>query len=73
MLEERCEINKAMLYKKCIFLAYYAANSCSFLSTFRDNLSVTFSRIKNKKFLAFKDETNMLSRNVDKKLPLLAA
>jgi len=45
--------------KNCALLCYYAASSGNFLTTFWDNLSV-------------EDKTNRFSRNVGKKLPVLA-
>jgi hypothetical protein len=53
--------------ENCDLLGYYAAISGNFLPTFRDNLSVSSSGVENQ------DGTDRLSRNVDKKLPLLAA
>jgi hypothetical protein len=38
----RREVNK-----NCVLKGYYAASSGNFLSTFRDNLSVASSRVKN--------------------------
>jgi len=52
-----------MLYENC-------ASSGNFLPTFRDNLSCPSSGVKNSKD---EDGTDRLSRNVGKKLPLLAA
>jgi hypothetical protein len=54
--------------ENCALLGYYAASSGNFLPTFRDNLSVPFSG-----FLTLEYGTYRLSRNADKKLPLLAA
>jgi hypothetical protein len=56
-------------------LGYYAASSGNFLPTFRDNLSVPAVGFKNRKerFLNLTAGTDMLSRNVGKKLPVLAA
>jgi hypothetical protein len=47
-------------------LGHYAASSVDFLPTFRDNISIPSSRLNH-------DETERLSRNVGKKLTLLAA
>ena len=58
----RCEVKE-----NCDLLGYYAAISGNFLPTFRDNLSVPSSGVENQ------DGADGLSRNVDKKLPLLAA
>ena len=58
--------------ENCALLGYNAANSGDFLPTFRDNLSVTSSGFKNG-FVNPDNETDRLSRNVGKKLPLLAA
>ena len=38
----RCEF-----HENCVLLGYYAASSGNFLPTFRDNLSVPSSRVKN--------------------------
>jgi hypothetical protein len=61
----------------CALLGNYAAISGNSLPTFRDNLTVTFSGLKNPKegfgFLNPEDGTERLSRNVGKELPLLAA
>jgi hypothetical protein len=54
--------------ENCALLVYYAASGEYLLSTFGDNLSVLSSRVKDKK-----DGTDTLSRNVGKKLPILAA
>jgi hypothetical protein len=48
------------------------SHSCNFLPTFRENLSVTTSRIM-KYSLTPKDGIDNLSRNVGSKLPLCAA
>jgi hypothetical protein len=56
----------------CALLGYYAASSGNFLPTFWDNLSVASSGVKNSP-LTPEDETDRLSQNVGKKLPLLAA
>jgi len=49
-------------------MGYYAASSGNFLPTFRDNLSVPYSVFMNPE-----DEADKLSRNVGKKLSLLAS
>jgi len=59
--------------ENCALLGYYAASSGNFLLTFRVNLSVSSSGLKNFGFLNPEDGTDRLSRNVSKKLPLLAA
>jgi hypothetical protein len=61
--------------ENCAFLGYYAASSGNFLLTFWDNLSVHLqgSRIKELFFSIPYDGTGGLSRNIDKKLPLLVA
>jgi len=51
-------------------LNYYAASSENSSPTFRDNLSVTSSRVKNP-FLTLEDGIDTMSRNVGKELPLL--
>jgi len=53
--------------ESCALLGNYAANSGNSLPTFRDNLAVPTSRVKN-----FKKLVNMLSRNVGAELPLFA-
>jgi hypothetical protein len=58
----RCEGDE-----NCALLGCYAASSISSLPTRRDNLSVASSRAKNGRWI------DRLSRNVGKKLPLLAA
>jgi len=60
--------------ENCTLLSYYAASSDNYLPTFRDNLSVQVSGVII--FLGFltpEDDTDRLSRNVGKKLRLLAA
>jgi len=52
--------------ENCALLRYYAASSGNSLATFRDNLSVPPSRVKNLR--PFKDETDRLSRNFGKNL-----
>jgi len=63
--------------KNGTLLSHYATNSGNLLLTFRDNLSVPYSGLKNSLdpfgFSNPEDGTNMLSRKVGKKLPLLAA
>jgi hypothetical protein len=56
-------------------LRYYTASSGNFLPTFRDNVLVLSSGVKNPKegFFTLEGGIDMLSRNVCKKLPLLAA
>jgi hypothetical protein len=44
---------------------------CMSVATFRDNLTVPYSRVKESKTI--EDGTDWLSRNVGKKLPLYAA
>ena len=61
----RCDVDE-----NCACLCYFAAGTGNFLPTFRDNLQVPSSRVKN---LAPEDVTVRLSRNVVKKLLLLAA
>ena len=50
---------------------YYSASSGIALPTFRDNLSVQSSRVKNL-FLTNEDGTDRLPRNVSKAIPLPA-
>jgi len=44
----------------CALLRYYAALTGNSLPTFRDNLSIPFSRYKNPNFLTLKDECLIL-------------
>jgi len=53
-----------MSYKNCALFRYYAASSDNFLLTFRDNLSVPSSGVKNPKD---EEVTDRLSRNIGKK------
>ena len=55
-----CRDSEHRIVENCAFLGYYAARSGNFLPTYRDNC------LK-------RDGTDKLSRNVGKKLPLLAA
>jgi hypothetical protein len=57
--------------ENCAPVGYYAARIGNYVSTFRDNLSFPFLRVKNPRDL--EDETDRLSRNVGKELPLVAA
>ena len=50
-------------------LGSYEACSGNYLPTLRDNLSVSYSRVKNQK----EDGTDWLSRNFGQELPLHAA
>jgi hypothetical protein len=59
-------------YKICALLRYYAASCGNCLSTFRDNVSISSSRV-NSLLLTFEDGTDTLSRNVGKQLPHDAA
>jgi hypothetical protein len=60
----------------CALLGYYAVSSGNSLPTFRDNVSVSSSRVKKSKkllfldFLTLENATNTLSLNVGKGLPL---
>jgi len=56
--------------ENCALLSYYTASSGNPLPTFRDNLSVSPSRVKKSSSLKMRDS---LSRNVGKELPLLFA
>jgi hypothetical protein len=53
--------------ENCVLAGYYAASSGNFLSTFRDNLPVPYSRVKNPRrtvdFLPYADGTDGISRN----------
>ena len=62
--------------ENCAVLGYYIASSGNLLLTFCDSLLVQSSGLKNPNpfgFLNPKDGTDRLSRNISKKLPLLAA
>ena len=72
--------------ENCTLLSHYAAISGNFLPTFRDIVQVAHSGFKNAmflkvpfsgykipRFLSRDDGIDMLSRNVGKKLSLLAA
>jgi len=52
-----------------VLLGCYATSSVNYLPTFRNDLTVPFSRVKNPK----KVGTDRLSRNVGKELPPLAS
>ena len=59
-----------------VLLGYYAASSGHFLPTFRDKLAAPSLGDKNRKPFGFPTHeggNDRLSRNVHKKLPLLAA
>jgi hypothetical protein len=56
--------------ENCLHLNYYTAISGKSLPTFRDNLFVPPSRVKNP-FLALEDGIERMSRNVGKEFPLL--
>jgi len=58
--------------ENCAQLGYYAANNGTFLLTFRDNLTVPSSGFSLFLFLNREYGIERLSRNVGKKLPLLA-
>jgi hypothetical protein len=62
----RIQASAAKHLRTCTVLGYIAASSGSFLSMFRDKLSVPSSGIKNPE-----EGTDRLSRNFGKKLPLL--
>ena len=61
--------------ENCALLGYYTANSGNFLSTFRGKILVPSSAgfLRGGGFLNLENGTDKLSRNVGKKLPLLAA
>jgi hypothetical protein len=59
--------------ENCVLLGY-ALSSGNFLLTVWDNLSISSSKVKNKKkILTLEEGNNMLSRNVGTELPLLVA
>ena len=67
------EIDPAAIVKhigneNCALLGCYSASSGNFLPTFRDNQSNFLGSVT----LTLEDGTDRLSRNVGKKLPLLA-
>jgi len=79
MLDEQCIFCvisgfRRELDETCAFLGYNTANSDNFLSTFRDNsLSrLQWSRTHYLSFLTPEGGNDRLSRNVGKKLSLLA-
>ena len=61
--------------ENCALLGYYIASTGNFLPTFRDNVLVPSSGVKNPKegFFILEGGIDMLYRNVGKKLPLIAA
>ena len=59
--------------ENCTLLSHYTASGGNSLLTFRDNLSVPSSGVKNSSILDSEDGTNRLFRNVGKKLPTMAA
>jgi hypothetical protein len=61
------------LQEKCALLGCYVVLSDYCLPTFRDNLPVPSSRVKNWNFLALEDGTGRLSQSVGKELPPYAA
>ena len=72
--------SRIILPEECAFLDYCAACSGKFLQTFRDNLSMLSSGVKDTRrlffllgFLTLERWANRLSRNVGKVLPLHAA
>jgi len=69
--EQKCVISDEV-DERCALLGYHAASTCNSLPTFRDNISVASSRMKNPK-RNLEDGTNTLFRNVGKELPLIAA
>jgi hypothetical protein len=48
-MDERCEINNAVLEENRVLLCYYAASGARLLRKFRLNISYPSSRNKNKK------------------------
>jgi len=59
--------------ENCSILGHYTASNGNSLLTFRDNISVPSSRVKNSSILDSEYGTDRLFRNVGKKLSLLAA
>jgi hypothetical protein len=57
----------------CALLGFYTAQNGSLLPTFRDNLSVPFTRVKYQDYFNLRDGTDRLSRNVGTDLPFYAA
>jgi hypothetical protein len=68
LLKHICDLRIAPRYEICALLEFHAAWNDSFLPTFRDNLTVPYSRIK-LDCLTLEDGTDRLSRNIRKKLP----
>jgi len=56
--------------ENCALLSYYTESSGNLLPTFRDNLSVSLSRLKKSSSLKMRQ---IMSRNVGKELPLIFA
>ena len=54
-------------------LSYNAESSGNSLPTFRDNLSLSSSRVKNPSSLTLADGTDRMAGNVSRELPLLVA
>jgi len=54
-----------------LFWGFYAAHNGGFLGTFRNNLSVPSSGVK--QYLIFENGTNRLLQNVEKKLSFYTA
>jgi hypothetical protein len=66
-----------VMHEICAVLRYYAAWNGNFVTMFRDNLSVPYSRVKQFCFyldyLTLEDVRDRFSRNVDTVLPFYAA
>ena len=61
------------VHENCDLLGCYAVSSGNFLATFRDHLTVLYSRAKKFGLFALEDGAGRLPRKVGKDLPLLAA
>jgi len=61
-----CKRKHIILNENCTILGYYAASSGNFVTTFRGNISALHP------LLILEDGVDRLSRNVGKKLPLVA-
>jgi hypothetical protein len=68
-------LEDCLFQENCALLGYYAASTANFLPTFQYNLAVPSSGSEDLDWrcLTFEGGLGWLSRNVGKKLPLLAA
>jgi hypothetical protein len=71
-----CQVLKpegGLMTEICALLGYYSVPDGNSVSTFRDNLSVPFSKVKKSDFLTIEIGADRLSRNVSTELPFNAA